>query len=571
MADTDTSGWDAIVIGSGMSGGWAAKELCERGLKVLVLERGRPITPEDDYTDMLDPWERPHLDRVNEDEKAKHYPVQSKVYSFSETTKQFWVKDDEHPYEISQGGDFNWRRGYHLGGRSLMWGRQSYRLGPNDFTANKNDGHGVDWPIRYDDLAPWYDHVEKFAGISGARDNIDILPDGQHFLPPFEMNCAEIEFRKKIASNYDDRQMIMGRVANLSRPTDDQTALGRGQCQTRNRCHQGCSFGAYFSSLSATLPAAEATGNLTVITDAIVQELEFDAASEKVTGVRVVNAKTKDASVYRSKIVFLNASTIPTAMILLNSKSEAMPRGLANRSDQVGRNIMDHVGGSKVLASVPGNRDKYYWGNRPTGSYIPRYRNVGDQASEFKRGYAFQVYSWRNGVSAGASSIGKEFKLKNRTPGTWSMMLDAFCEVLPYADNRVKLHNNKTDAWGTPVPVVHANMGENEKAVLNAAHEDALEMFGAAGFENIYAVEKPDTHMTAIGGRTHEMGTARMGRDPETSVLNKWNRAHDVKNLFITDGSAMTSSACQNPSLTYMALSARAAHYAADQIQNGDL
>lgn len=563
--------FDAIVVGSGMSGGWAAKELCERGLKVLVLERGRKITAQDDYTDHLDPWERPNLDRVNADEKAKHYPVQSRVYSFSETTKQFWVKDDEHPYEKSKTGDFNWRRGYHLGGRSIMWGRQTYRWGAIDFKANKEDGHGVDWPIRYEDLAPWYDTVEKFVGISGARDNIDTLPDGQHFLPPFEMNCAEIEFQSQIASNYPGRQMIMGRVANLSRATQEHSALGRGQCQTRNRCHQGCSFGAYFSSLSATLPAAEATGNLTIITDAIVHELEFDPVSEKVTGVRVVDAKTKKTNVYRSKIVFLNASTIPTAMILLNSKSETMPTGLANRSDQVGRNIMDHAGGSKVLATVPGNLDKYYWGNRPTGSYIPRYRNIKGQKSEFKRGYAFQVYSWRNGVSAGASTIGQEFKLKNRTPGTWGMMLDAFCEVLPNADNRVQLHKSKTDAWGMAVPVVHAQMGGNEKALLNAAHEDALDMLNKAGFDNIYPVEKPETHITAIGGRTHEMGTARMGRDPMTSVLNKWNRAHDVKNLFITDGSAMTSSACQNPSLTYMALSARAAHYAADQIQSGDL
>lgn len=579
--------FDAIVIGSGMSGGWAAKELCERGLKVLVLERGREVTPQKDYTDGLYPWERPQMDRVNNTEKAAHYPVQSQVYSFSETTKHFWVKDDEHPY-ISRGeqsgewpggapgedrrkGGFTWRRGYHLGGRSLMWGRQSYRLSPTDFEANKIDGEGVDWPIRYNDLAPWYDHVEKFVGISGARDNIPTLPDGPHFLPPFEMNCAEQDFKAKMAVNFPDRHFIMGRTANLSRPTDDQTQLGRGQCQSRNQCHQGCSFGAYFSSLSATLPAAQRTGNLTVVTDAIVSELVFDPNSQKVSAVNVIDAKTKAARRYSANIVFLNASTIGTAMILLSSQSDDMPNGLANRSDQVGRNIMDHVGGSRVSAVIPGYTDKYFWGRRPTGGYIPRYCNYPAQDQPYKRGYGFQVYSWRVGANRGARGIGQDFKVSNRTPGDWGIMLDVFGEVLPHADNRVTLHKTRTDQWGMPIPVVTAQMRSNEIAILDAAHADAHDMLTRAGYVGLHDSAKPETDMTQIGGRTHEMGTARMGRDPNTSVLDQFNRAHDVKNLFITDGAAMTSSACQNPSLTYMALSARAANYAADLFQNGDL
>lgn len=554
-----------------MSGGWAAKELCERGLKVLVLERGRQVTVENDYSDNLDPWERPQMDRVSPDEQATVYPEQSKVYAFHETTKQFWVKDNEHPYLQEGDGKFSWRRGYHLGGRSIMWGRQAYRWSPIDFEANAIDGEGVDWPIRYDDLAPWYDTVEKFVGISGGRDDVPTLPDGQHFLAPFEMTCAEQMLKTQVESHFPGRQLIIGRVANLSRATEEHTQLGRGQCQARNLCYRGCSYGAYFSSNSATLPAAGRTGNMTLVTDAIVQKLDYDSVTQKVTAVQVIDAKTKIARTYSAPIIFLNASTIASAMILLNSKSESMPNGLANRSDQVGRNIMDHIGGSRVQATAPGNLDKYYFGRRPTGAYLPRYCNYPERDQAYKRGFAFQVYSHRDGAWPGHAGIGPALKAKNRMPGRWRVMLDVFGEVLPHPDNRMTLHSTKTDAWGMPLPVINAKMRENEQAVLRAGHADAIEIFEKAGFTEITTPWHPDRDQTEIGGRIHEMGTARMGRDPKTSVLNGFNRAHDVKNLFITDGSAMGSSACQNPSLTYMALSARAAHYAADLKQSGDL
>lgn len=552
-----------------MSGGWAAKELCERGLKVLVLERGRAITP-DDYTDNLNPWDLKHFDRVKDEEANAFYSEQSKVYAFHESTKHFWVKDSEHPYETEGEGQFSWRRGYHLGGRSVMWARMSYRFSPYDFEANKADGIGVDWPIRYDDLAPWYDHVETFAGISGSRDGIATLPDGQ-FLPPFDMTCAEEVLRDKIAGAYTDRKLIIGRVANLKRATQEHTQLGRGQCQARNKCFHGCSYGAYFSSLSATLPAAQRTGNLTVITDAIVQKLDYDPKAKRVSAVHVVDAKTKTPKSFSANIVFLNASAIASAAILLNSKSEAMPTGLANRSDQVGRNIMDHVGGSRVQGKLSGHTDKYYYGRRPVGGYIPRYRNYPEYDQPYKRGFAFQVYSGRDGAWRGRPGIGQDYKQANREPGPWRVMLDAFGEVLPDPENRMRLHPARKDAWGMPVNIINASMGENERALMDAAHEDAKDILTRAGFTDIRESWTPEKNITEIGGRIHEMGTARMGRDAQTSVLNAHSQAHDVKNLFITDGSAMTSSAIQNPSLTYMALSARAANYAADLFQNGDL
>lgn len=563
--------FDAIVVGSGISGGWVAKELCERGLKVCVLERGSDLDPIADYSDNIDPWDMKHFDRVSPDAAKADYAVQSTSYAFKDSNKHLYIKDSDQPYEVSEKTNFKWRRGSRVGGRSLLWGRASFRFGPQDFEANRQDGHGVDWPVRYEDIAPWYDRVEKFVGIAGNDDGLPQLPGGKHFLPPFELTCAEQILKVEMAKTFPDRDLIIARVANLKRLTDEQRALGRGQCQARNKCFHGCSYGAYFSSNSATLPAAERTGNLTLISDAIVSRVNYDSETQRVTGVNVVDAKAKERREYTAKLVFLNASTVSTAMLLLGSKSDSFPNGLANRSDQVGRNFMDHVGGVWVEARLPGHKDKYVYGRRPTNAYIPRFRNIPERQESYKRGFAYQVYSGRSGAGGWRSGIGKAFKDANRTPGDWRIVLDAFGEILPHPDNRVTLHKTKTDKWGLPIAVVDAPMRKNEIALMKAAQKDAVEMLNQAGFVDINPGNTPSEDGSNLGRRTHEMGTARMGRDPKTSVLNKWNQAHDIPNLFITDGAFMTSSAVQNPSLTYMAFSARAANHAADLIQQGML
>ena len=561
--------FDAIVVGSGISGGWVAKELCERGLKVCLLERGSDLNPLEDYSDNLDPWDVKHFDRARPDEAKSDYAVQSTSYAFKESNKHLWLKDSDQPYEVSEATNFKWRRGSKVGGRSLLWGRASFRLAPHDFEANKLDGYGVDWPVRYDDIAPWYDHAEKFAGISGNQDGLPQLPGGKHYLPPFDLTCAELALKSEMAKSFPNRDLIIARVANLKRLTEEQKALGRGQCQARSKCFHGCSYGAYFSSNSATLPAARRTGNLTLVSDAIVTNVNYDEETKRVSGVDVIDSQTKAATRYTAKIVFLNASTISSAMLLLNSKSESFPTGLANRSDQVGRNLMDHVGGVWVEARVPGQKDKYVYGRRPTNAYIPRFRNFPEQKENYKRGFAYQVYSGRGGAGGWKPGIGEGFKEANRTPGDWRIVLDGFGEILPYPDNRVTLHKTKTDKWGQPIASIHAPMRENEVALMKAAQKDAVDILTKAGFEDINPGKTPSDDGTSLGRRTHEMGTIRMGRDPSTSVLNSWNQAHDIKNLFVTDGSFMTSSAVQNPSLSYMAFSARAAHYAADLLQDG--
>lgn len=562
--------FDAIVVGSGLSGGWVAKELCERGLKVLVLDCGDDVDPAKDYSDMLSPWEKPYLDQVSPDVMERDFFLQGSNYALKESNRHLWMTDSDQPYE-AKGGKFKWRRGRTIGGKSLMWGRASYRLAPYDFEVNKVDGEGVDWPVRYDDIAPWYDRVEKFVGISGDRDGLAQLPDGEHFLPAFEHTCVETRLKKEIESGYDDRHLIMGRVANLTRLTDDQRAVGRGQCQARKHCFHGCTYGAYFSSVSATLPAAKITGNMTLIPNSIVTKVNYDTTTQRVTGADVLNSKTGERQSHSAKIVFLNAGTISTTLLMFRSASEEMPNGLGNSSDQLGRNFMDHLGGSKVEAKVQGYADKYYSGRRPIGAYIPRYRNFPEQKESYKRGWGYQVYSGRGGAGGWKPGVGKAFKDSNQSPGEWFIMLDHFGECLPYATNRVTAHTNKTDKWGQPIAVINLQLGENEKALMRAAHADAIDILTRAGFGNIREVERPDDHMDGITGRTHYMGTARMGRDPKSSVLNGWNQAHDIPNLFVTDGSFMTSSACQNPSLTFMAFSARAANHAADLLTEGSL
>ena len=561
--------FDAIVVGSGMSGGMSAKELCERGLKVLVLERGPEIVPERDYTDLLAPWESNHLDNVPQDEIKQHYYKQygGVAYAIKQSTKHFWVKDDEHPYEEAEGTSYDWLRGYHTAGRSIMWSRQTYRLGPQDFTANLQEGVGVDWPVRYEDIVPWYEKVETFVGVSGSEESLDQLPDSV-FQPAFELTDAEKTFKQKVEATFNGRNVIPARIAHLTSATEEQRALGRGNCQARNRCHHGCTFKAYFSSLNATLPAAQRTGNLTMVHNAIVQGLDYDPTNKRISGVRVIDAETNEARTYNSRVVFLNASAIASAMILLQSRSESFPTGLANRSDQVGRNLMDHVSSAGVAGIMTGFEDKTVFGRRPSGGiYIPRYANVTENNKPFKRGFGFQGGARPLGNSGGQiAGIGRNFKEAHKRRGPWRFNVLAFGEQLPHPENRVTLHASRRDRWGNPIPVFNVSYGENERIMQQEAVKDAQAMMKAAGCINITT---SNANLSKPGNRIHEMGTARMGREPATSVLNGWAQAHDVPNLFITDGAFMTSSACQNPSLTYMAFSARAANYAADLISEG--
>jgi choline dehydrogenase-like flavoprotein len=568
---SDTTDFDAIVVGSGISGGWVAKELTEKGLKVLVLERGPNIVHGTDYTDMLQPWEVENRGRVNEDEVARDYAIQSRCYAFDTATKHFWVKDSDHPYLMSADKPFYWMRGYHVGGRSLMWGRQTYRWSDIDFGANAKDGHGVDWPIRYADIAPWYDHVERFAGISGNAEGLAQLPDGQ-FQPPMDFTIVEAEVKQKLEAAYPTRKMTIGRCAHLTKPTDEQTALGRTICQFRSLCERGCTFGAYFSSLAATLPAADRTGNLTVHPDSIVHSVIYDPVKKRASGVRVIDANTKMGRTVTARMVFVNGSTIATAALLLNSKSDAFPNGLANGSDQVGRNLMDHVSGMGASGDYPGHLDRYYFGRRPNGTYVPRYANVTEPTDDFVRGFGYQGGagrgSWQRGIWE--PGVGAALKAKLRNPSGWSMHLSGFGEMLPNPDNRVTLDATQTDKWGVPLIRIDAAYGPNELKIAERANKDAKEMLERAGCVNVRMHEHDDGSPAApLGYGIHEMGTARMGRDPKTSVLNEWNQTHDVPNLFVTDGACMASSACQNPSLTYMALSARAANHAVEILKEG--
>ena len=554
--------FDAIVVGSGISGGWAAKELTEKGLKVLMLERGKDYQHIKDYaTANKNPWEFEHRGKTTAEQKKK-YPVIHRGWAANEAVMASWANEEDCPY--TEVKPFTWWRSYQLGGRSILWGRQSYRWSDLDYEANAKEGVGVDWPIRYKDIAPWYDHVETFAGISGSKEGLSHLPDGQ-FLPPLDLNCVEKDVAARIKAQYKgERHLFIGRVANLTAAIPGRTA-----CQFRNRCWEGCPFGGYFSTQSSTLPAAMKTGNLTVRPFSLVTKLIYDKDTKKAKGVEVLDTETKQTYEYFSKIVFLNASALNSTWVLFNTATDIWPGGLGSSSGELGHNVMDHHYNLGASGKIEGYEDKYYTGRRPSGFYIPRFANLGNDKRDFLRGYGYQGAASRSGWSREIAemNIGAEFKEALTEPGGWTIGATGFGEILPYHENKISLDKNVKDKWGLPVLSMDCELKENENKMRKSIVADLKNMFEAAGVKNINTWDNGH----AIGHGIHEMGTARMGKDPKTSVLNGNNQVWDAQNVFVTDGACMTSSACQNPSLTYMALTARAANFAVEELKKGNL
>ncbi|MBC3806004.1 GMC family oxidoreductase [Undibacterium seohonense] len=554
--------YDAIVIGSGISGGWAAKELTEKGLNVLLLERGRNIEHVKGYVNaMKENWEFPHRGASTQ-QMIADYPVLKRDYALNETVLDLWAKDSESPYtEVKR---FDWFRGYHVGGRSLMWGRQSYRFNRWDFEANAKEGVGADWPIRYDDIAPWYSYVEKFAGIQGSKDGLDVLPDG-HFMPAMELNCAEKHVKKRLEEIYKgQRHLIIGRSANLTEPLQD-----RVNCQYRNKCWRGCPFGGYFSTQSSTLPAAMATKRLTLRPFSIVTQILYDKNTKRARGVEVLDAETNQTYEFKSKIVFVCASSFNSTWVLMNSATDVWEGGLGSSSGELGHNVMDHHFKLGAGGTVEGFGDKYDFGRRPTGIYVPRFRNVYDDKRDYLRGFGYQGGAGRGrGVEVAEFTIGKELKEAMSVPSeNWGFNMTAFGEMLPDHSNKISLDRTKKDKWGLPVLAMDVELKENEKRMRIDMVNDAKEMLTAAGLKNVYTYDSG----YEVGSGIHEMGTARMGRDPKSSVLNGNNQVWDAPNVFVTDGACMASSSCVNPSLTYMALTARAAEFAVSELKRGNL
>jgi choline dehydrogenase-like flavoprotein len=555
--------YDAIVVGSGISGGWAAKELTEKGLKVLMLERGNHIEHVKDYVNAnKEDWEFPHRGERTQ-QMIKDYPKLKRDYPLSEETLGMWASDKDAPYTETK--RFDWFRAYHTGGRSLHWGRQSYRWNKWDFEANLKDGIAVDWPIRYDELAPWYSYVEKFAGIQGSKEGLDVLPDGE-FLPAMDMNVAEKDVAAKIKTKYNGkRHLFIGRSANITEARPEQ---GRTNCQYRNRCWRGCPFGAYFSTQSATLPAATKTGNLTMENNKIVTKLIYDKNSKKATGVEVIDAETNKTYTYNAKVIFLCASTFNSTWILMNSATDIWPDGLGSSSGELGHNVMDHHFRTGANGTVEGFEDMYVYGRRPTGIYVPRFRNIYNDKRDYVRGFGYQGGAGRGrGVQAAEFTIGADLKDAMSEPGKWGMNLLGFGEMLPDHSNKMTLDKNTKDKWGLPTINFDVEIKENEKKMRIDMRNDAAEMLTAAGVKNVNTYDWGYT----VGMGIHEMGTARMGRDAKTSVLNGNNQVWDAMNVFVTDGACMTSASCVNPSLTYMALTARAADYAVKELKKGNL
>jgi choline dehydrogenase-like flavoprotein len=549
--------YDAIVIGSGISGGWAAKELCEGRLKTLVLERGKNVVHLKDYpTATRNPWEFQHHGQLPLQVKEEN-PIANRCYAFDESTEHFFVKDKEHPY--IQQKPFDWIRGYQVGGKSLLWARQTQRWSKYDFEGPARDNYAVDWPIRYDDLAPWYSHVETFAGISGNHDGLETLPDGE-FLPPWEMNTVEKVIQKRIMDNYKDRNVIIGRCAHLTKPKEIHLELGRGQCQARNLCQRGCPFGGYFSSNSSTLPAAAKTGNLTILPDAVVHSIIYDEKKGKATGVRVINAHTKETTEYYAKIIFVNAAALNTNLILLNSTSARFPDGLGNDNGLLGKYVAFQNYRGTLTARMEGYEDSYYYGRRPTAVMMPNFRNVHKQETDFLRGYMVFYSATRPGWNhyAEGPQIGADYKNSLTEPGNWGVYMMMQGETIPKETNQVYLSKDQKDEWGIPLLTISVDYDDNDVKSMNDFLQQGAEMLHKAGCKDI----NPNDSKQAPGLDIHEVGGVRMGKDPKNSLLNNWNQLHACPNVFVTDGACMTSTGVQNPSLTFMALTARAANYA---------
>ncbi|TXN37453.1 GMC family oxidoreductase [Flagellimonas hymeniacidonis] len=560
--------YDAIVVGTGISGGWAAKELCENGLKTLVLERGRMVNHITDYpTANLDPWDFPNNGELSPEKLARQEKQNRTGYTVK-APHNFWFVDDiDHPYNETK--RFDWMRGYHVGGRSLLWGRHSYRWSEIDFEANKKEGVAIDWPVRYKDIAPWYDKVESYIGVSGELLGLPQLPDGQ-FEPMMTLNCVEQHVRERVADHFDGRVVTAGRVAHIN--SDKKfDGLNRSSCKFRNRCIRGCPFGAYFSSNSSTLPAAERTGNMTLRPDSIVHEVIYDADTKKATGVKVIDRVTKEVFEFKAKVIFLCASAVASTSILMQSKSDRFPDGMGNDSGELGHNIMDHHFKAGARGKVDGFEDKYYKGRKPNGIYVPRFRNLGGSSNmkEFTRGYGYQGGAGRGDYEAAIAEVshGKELKDAVLKPGGWNMNMLGFGEILPYHENKMTLDYDKKDQWGLPTVTFDAEIKENELNMRKDMQEQAAAMLEKSGVRDVETYD--DTYALGLG--IHEMGTARMGRNPKTSVLNGNNQVHAVKNVYVTDGSFMTSASCVNPSLTYMAFTARAANHAAQELKKGNI
>jgi len=558
--------YDAIVIGSGISGGWAAKELCDHAVRTLILERGKDVKHVQDYpTATKNPWDFKHRGAITQDLK-KNNPIVSKCYAFDESAQHFFVKDADHPY--IQEKPFDWIRGYQVGGKSLMWGRETQRWSRFDFEGPSRDGYAVDWPLRYEELAPWYSHVEIFAGICGNKDGYETMPDGE-FLPPWELNCAEQHIKQKLNEHYNNRHLLQGRCAHLTVPAPIHIQQGRGQCQARDLCARGCPYGAYFSSNSSTLPWAGKTGHLTIKQHAVVHSIIYDKQKARATGVRVIDSQTKQVTEYFSKIIFVNAACLNTNLILLNSVSDRFPNGLGNDSGVLGKYVAFQNYRGLVTATLEGFKDGYYFGRRPAQCIMPAFRNIYRQETDFLRGYLTFAGASRLGWNDGENEtgIGAEFKEGHTEPGQWGVYMSLQGETIPKATNHVRLSADQHDQWGIPQLITSVSYDQNDESLLKDFLTQAAEMLDKSGCGNI---QQTDTKW-APGLDIHEMGGVRMGKDPKTSMLNAWNQLHHCKNVFVTDGACMTSTGTQNPSLTYMAITARAANHAVAELKKGNL
>jgi len=566
--DTGEYTFDAIVIGSGISGGWAAKELCEKGLKTLVIERGRMVKHVKDYpTAMLDPWQFKHHNNKTR-QMVEDNPIISKHYAFDESTEHFYIRDDLHPY--IQEKPFDWIRGYQVGGKSLLWARQTQRWSDYEFEAPKRDGFATDWPIRYADLAPWYSYVEKFIGVSGNRDGLENLPDSE-VLPPFEMNAVELHIKDKIKQEFPDRPVIIGRCAHITKPEDIHLRQGRATCMARSLCQRGCPFGAYFSSNASTLPWAEKTGNLTIQPNTVVHSIIYDEKLGRATGVRTVDTITKKETIYNAHIIFVNGSTLNSNLILLNSKSSKFPKGLGNLNSLMGRYIAFHNYRGRITATMEGFEDRYYYGRRPTQVFMPSFRNVYQQETDFLRGYMIAFNASRSSWNKSANGIGQHLKDSLTEAGQWTISMMMQGETVPIYDNHIRLSTTTKDQWGVPLLITSIDYTENDEKLMRDFLREGAAMLEKAGCKNIKTADQKEVGNRNPGLEVHEMGGVRMGSDPDTSLLNKWNQLHHCKNVFVTDGACMTSTGNQNPSLTYMALTARAANYAVEEWQKGNL